>query len=216
MLISYNASPEKENFVKNVLPTAPFVHTRVLEPMFAVFHDALVDALYLEIEVYKQYPRDVSRIDVSKFNPTNPGRCFMGLGFFSNSATLMDRDLEVYRRRIGKINHSTWGDVTLLEIWAGDHYESHTKMVTDVFKYCLGKRKECPVLSFHYNPFIPHKDKSVTPTKANKEQALGEFIEEYQVLRLASGLERVRNVDPIVLEEFEKEWKNKYGDKLLD
>ena len=216
MLISYNSSPEKAHFRDKVLPDKPYVHSLVLEPAFITFRSALVEALVLEIEVYKKYPRDVSLIDVSKFNPTNPSRCFMGLGFFANSDTFMDRDLEVYRQKIGKISHPVWGDVTLLEIWAGDHFNSHPKMVTDVFKYCLGKRKTCPELSFHYNPFIRYEDKSVTPTKADKQKALGAFIEEYQQIRVEAGLARVAKIEQEILDEFEKEWAAKFGDKLLD
>ena len=89
-------------------------------------------------------------------------------------------------------------------------------MVTDVFKYCLGKRKTCPELSFHYNPFIRYEDKSVTPTKADKQKALGAFIEEYQQIRVEAGLARVAKIEQEILDEFEKEWAAKFGDKLLD
>jgi hypothetical protein len=68
-------------------------------------------------------------------------------------------DLAAYRKAVGTIKHEEWGDVTLLEIWGGDHFEKHRKMVTDVFKYSHGELPEMPKVNFYINPFYKN-DKS--------------------------------------------------------
>lgn len=93
----------------------------------------------------------------------------MGKGFKANSA-VQDSELTTYRNKIGRINHPIWGDVTLLEIWGGDHFEDYREMVTGVFKYGMNITDTCPEIEVHVNPLFQNKkSKQFKLSKAQQE-----------------------------------------------
>lgn len=152
-------SPEekaRQELIKSILPEKnlvdDFLQPRLLEAM----EDVLIKALKAEIKIYKAYPK-TGEYAPGTFEPRNNLNCFMGQGFRHNGTGMegwTDFELKQYRTAIGTIAHKEWGDCTLMEIWAADHFKDYTEMVKGVFLYCWGDRKTLPNLQFHINPFF--------------------------------------------------------------
>jgi hypothetical protein len=170
----------------------------------------LLKALKMEIEVYKNYLKE-GKYDVSMFDPRNSQTCFMGQGFMFNSSGLegwTDTDLAFYRKSVGTIAYKKWGECTILEIWAGDHFKDYQKMVTDVFKYCWGERKTLPKIDFYINPFYQNSlsGKWLVSDKQKQEQAGAEHL-----MKLANYMEIKKRMEksgakhPMELEVDEKD-----------
>lgn len=164
-------SPEgiaREELIQQVLPAKPIIE-EIMDGSFIITRAKLTKMLIEEIEVYKAFPKK-GNYDLEKFNTRNSRECFMGQGFKANSSGFegwTDYDLARYRKAVGTIQHPTWGDVTLLEIWGGDHFEKYTKMVKEVHRYCHHERKTRPPVKFWINPlhanrqsgtWDPHED----------------------------------------------------------
>lgn len=174
---------DKEEALKPFLPEETIID-RIIKPKVESMFPTLLRALKEEIEIYRSMPKESitdddvptksdheKEWDEKKFDPRHPTTCFMGKAFkqkpgFTTSA------LELYRKRIGTIQHQVWGNVTLLEIWGGDHYKNYPKMVEGVFRYAYGVRKTLPRgVKFYINPLTPNDlTGSMNSTKAEKEQ----------------------------------------------
>lgn len=155
-------SPERDQLIKDLLPKESII-SQFLEPaiekkLFAI----LAKCIRAELEIYRKYPKkpiDPINLDKNKvkdFDPRNNGTCFMGKGFKSNDSWT-DAELRKYRKAIGTIPHPVWGNCTLMEIWGGDHFEEHNKMVVGAFKYGIGLIKNCPPIKIHVNPLFQNK-----------------------------------------------------------
>lgn len=158
-----DTSPEgkkKKAAIEAILPKEPIVAPDIDTQVLNTNRKRLIEMLKQEIEVYKAYPGK-KRYEVDKFTPRNSRQCFMGQAFEYNGHGFegwTSGDLHEYRKAVGTIEHSTWGDVTLLEIWGGDHFEKHQKMVKDVFRYCHGELKKMPKVNFYINPFYKNSE----------------------------------------------------------
>ncbi len=144
----------REKLIAEVLPKTPIIADKIHDGSFVVSKRELTEALIKEIEIYKAFPRE-GEYKPDDFNPRNTKACFMGQGFKDNGSGFegwYDYDLVRYRNAVGRINHQTWGNCTLLEIWGGDHFEKHKQMVLDVFKYCNGEIPKLPKVKFYINP----------------------------------------------------------------
>lgn len=155
-------SPEgkkRQELIAQVLPEKPIVEEFLQPRLMEAMEDVLVKSLKKEIEIYKAYPKS-GKYDMKTFDTRSPDRCFMGQGFKWNGVgaeNWTDAELQEYRRRIGTLAHMEWGDVTLLEVWGGDHFEQWPEMVQGVMRYCWGERKTLPDIQFHVNPFFKNK-----------------------------------------------------------
>jgi hypothetical protein len=151
-------SPEgraREELIKSILPAQPITGAGIHDKILKSTKKQALEMLRQEIEIYRAYPKK-GTYDPDKFTPRNSRQCFMGQGFTFNGHGFegwTDYDLVQYRKAVGTIEHETWGDVTLLEIWGGDHFEKWSKMVKAVFDYGWGKTDKLPKLDFHVNPF---------------------------------------------------------------
>lgn len=187
-----NDTPEKKHYREEVMPKIPLTHSILVPAIKELLHDALIQTLKAEIELYKNYPKNNAKADFDKFNPRNHKTCFMSLGFIQGNGDFSDSDLQQYRKQIGTINHPVWGNCTLLEIWGGDHFESHQDMVRGVFSYCYHKRKTLPILKFESIPFIITE---FTGTELLDENDLEKFKFEY--LKDVNGLKTTQfGTDP--------------------
>lgn len=150
-------SPEgqkRQKLIEQVLPkesiVGKFLQPRLMEAM----SDILIKALKQEIEIYKAYPK-AGKYNPDTFDTRSNDTCYMGQGFKGNGFGVegwSDYELNEYRKAIGTLSHSEWGNCTLLEIWGGDHFESHKEMVTGVMEYAYGLRKTMPDVKFYVNP----------------------------------------------------------------
>lgn len=151
-------SPEgkkKEEEILKVLPEKPIMALDVSLEVLNKNKKELIRMLKAEIEVYKAFPGK-ARYELDKFTPRNSRECFMGQGFKANGHGFegwTDYNLVRYRKAVGTIPHESWGNVTLLEIWGGDHFEKWPKMVKDVFRYTHGDLSKLPKVTFYVNPF---------------------------------------------------------------
>lgn len=156
-------SPEgkkKEAAILAVLPKEPIVSRDINLQVLNTNRKRLITMLKAEIEVYRAFPNK-DRYEPDKFTPRNSRQCFMGQAFTANGHGFedwTDYNLKRYRESVGTIDHETWGNVTLLEIWGGDHFEKYPKMVKDVFDYGHGQRKTLPKLNFYINPFYKNSE----------------------------------------------------------
>lgn len=157
-LIQWNKGPEHGAAIKAALPEQPFTQTIFQPELDKLMHDTLVKWLKAEIEVFKKFPKPEARWDIETFDTRNNKECFMGQGFNMNGQGMFEAwysaDLQLYRKSVGTINHKTWGNCTLLEIWGGDHMKDYGDMVKDVMLYCSGKKRFLPELGFYINPLF--------------------------------------------------------------
>jgi hypothetical protein len=207
-LISYNKdTPEgkkRQELIEQVLPKKPLVPEDVADDILKAKREELTALLIQEIEIYKAFPRE-GEYKPDKFNPRNSRMCFMGQGFKANGRGFegwTDFDLHQYRKAVGTIPHTEWGDCTLLEIWAADHFADYKTMVKGVFLYCNGDRKTMPKVTFYINPFYknnksgkwdPHDDE--TADQANREH----LIKIAHYVEIRSRMKKAKVKSPIEL-----------------
>lgn len=155
--------PDEEKrraIINQILPKKSIVEEFLQPRLMEAMNDILVKALKQEIEIYKAYPKR-GKYNPETFDTRSTDSCYMGQGFKANgfgSEGWYDADLKEYRQAIGTMAHMEWGDCTLLEIWGGDHFESHKEMVTGVMEYAWGRRKTLPELHFYVNPFFKNHE----------------------------------------------------------
>lgn len=189
--VRMNTTEAEVEEMKKLLPPKPFTITILLPALKKHMNRYLLQALRAEIEIYKAYPKKNNRYDKMTFEPRNNEKCFMGQGFMANSEggdiltgynIWYDADLVLYREKIGKINHGTWGNCTLLEIWAADHFEKWRSMVKAVHQYCFGERPKLPRLLFKVSPFLITEETGKVVKGERQRQREKEQQEEYQDL----------------------------------
>lgn len=145
----------REELIKSILPTKPITGPAIHDKILKATKKQALEMLRKEIEIYRAFPKKGKYLP-DEFNPRNSRKCFMGQGFTANGHGFegwTDYDLKRYRDAVGKIKHPTWGNVTLLEIWGGDHFEKYSKMVKSVFLYGWSQIDKLPKLHFYINPF---------------------------------------------------------------
>jgi hypothetical protein len=146
---------QREALINSILPTEPITGPAINDKILSSTKKQAIKMLEEEIEIYRAFPKK-GEYDPDNFTPRNSRKCFMGQGFTANGHGFegwTDYDLVRYRKAVGTIEHETWGQCTLLEIWGGDHYEKWPKMVKDTFLYGWGKLDKRPKVTFHVNPF---------------------------------------------------------------
>lgn len=199
---------EREELIQQVLPKEPITGAGIHDKILQLTKKQAVDMLQKEIEVYRAFPKK-GKFNPEIFQPRNSRQCFMGQGFTANGHGFegwTDHELVRYREAVGTIDHPTWGNVTLLEIWGGDHFEKHPKMVKDVFLYGWSKIDKMPKVTFYINPFAKN-DKSGTwmpdPDElyqaANREHMIK--IAHYLEIRDRMKAAKVKNPMDLALEE---------------
>jgi hypothetical protein len=137
------------------LPSVPF-----LESYKTVLHNSmkahLTDWLRKELEVYKSTPKP--KVNMETFDPRKGLLIFGGASLFTQGEGVFEAWPEevvaTYRRAVGTFNHKVWGNVTLLEIWAADHFETHKAAVTHAILYAHGIGTNPSFLPFDVNPFL--------------------------------------------------------------
>jgi hypothetical protein len=153
---SSDEGKKRDALIDSILPTTQITGNMLSDTILKRTKRDAIEMLRKEIEIYRAYPKK-GEYNPDTFNSRNSKECFMGQGFTHNGRGFegwYDYDLVRYRKAIGTIPHPTWGNCTLLEIWGGDHYEKHFRMVKNVFEYGWGKRDKMPVLKFFVNPFV--------------------------------------------------------------
>lgn len=152
-------SPEgrkRTALIKSLLPKKSIIDGFLQPRLMEAMNDVLIKALKKEIEIYKAYPK-VGQYVPGTFNPRSTDTCFMGQGFRGNGFGVenwSDAELAEYRKAVGTIAHTEWGNCTLLEIWGGDHFEKYPDMVKGVMAYAFGATTTMPDIQFHINPFF--------------------------------------------------------------
>lgn len=186
-------SPEgqaREQQIAAVLPKETII-SQILEPSIEKrLFGILAACISAELEIYRAYPKKPDKVitkeTVKEFDPTNNESCFMGKGFRGNSE-VQDSELSDYRKAIGTIPHPVWGNCTLLEIWGGDHFEDHNKMVVDAFKYGAGLISTKPTIKVFVNPLFQNsKSKKFRLSEAQKEHK--EFMDDLLAKALVFGV----------------------------
>jgi len=161
-----DSTPEgikRDELIKSILPTEPITGPAIHDKILRTTKRQAIEMLKQEIEIYRVYPKK-GEYNIDTFTPRNSRKCFMGQGFKHNGSGFegwSDYDLVQYRKAVGVIEHPTWGDCTLLEIWGGDHFEKYPKMVKAVMEYGWGKIDKMPAITFHISPWAKN-DKSGT------------------------------------------------------
>ncbi len=115
--------------ISELLPKETLTSQIVQPAIERYLYPALTKALKEEIEIYKAIPKaltEKAKEEIKTFDTRHNNTCFMGKGFGYNKH-IISAPLGEYRKRVGTINHPVWGECTLLEIWGGDHFESHQK-----------------------------------------------------------------------------------------
>lgn len=158
---------EREELIEKALPKNPIVNQELSKQLIDQLQNTALEMLKKEIEVYKAIPKRTEMYNDEIFNPRNTINCFMGHGFQYNNRGVdgwTDETLFRYRKAVGTIEHPTWGDCTILEIWGGDHFEKYPEMVKGVYNYCWGKSDTLPELHFYINPFIKNEESGTWET----------------------------------------------------
>lgn len=172
-IITYHEKDEeqRQEALKRLLPKQSLVETELYPVIQKKLYGTIARLIRTELEIYRKYPKrnkkESTKEKKKTFDPRNNKSCFMGKAFKQNDS-LTDNDLANYRNAIGTVDHPTWGNCTLLEIWAGDHYKDYPKMVKAAFSYGYGTRAKMPSIKIHINPLInnPNSGKA----KLDKEQ----------------------------------------------
>lgn len=153
------AGKAREESINKLLPKKGLVQAYLEPKLMASMKAPLLRLLRKEIRIYRDFPKK-GNYKPQEFEPRNPRKCFMGQGFTANTSGVegwTDFDLKRYREAVGTIHHPEWGECTLLEIWAADHFEKYPKMVSETFMYCWGDYPRLPELDFYINPFYKNK-----------------------------------------------------------
>lgn len=169
--------------IESILPEKTLIET-FLSPKIESLKPTLIKMLYVELDIYRNFPKknlaDVKKAkeELKTFDPRNNTTCFQGKAF-KVSDNYEDAELTYYRKAVGTFNHSEWGDATLLEIWGGDHFKNHKKMVESAFKYGTGITKQRPVLKFHVNPLFSNESSGrlkLTPEQRQYKKDMDELL----------------------------------------
>lgn len=185
---SFNQSPERDKLIESILPKKSIVDDFLQPRLMEAMNDVLVKALKQEIEVYKKFPKQ-GEYKPDSFDTRSPDTCFMGQGFRANGIGMegwYDVDLKKYRQAVGTIAHQEWGSCTLLEIWGGDHFNSHKEMVTGVMRYAWGKSKFLPDIQFYVNPFFKNSSSGQMVLSEKKKE---DHENAFHMNKIASYLE---------------------------
>lgn len=184
--------PNRAEIIDNLLPKETLID-EILEPkieerMFPIIAKCVRE----ELEIYRAFPKRTHKEDKPReveksFSPLNNKTCFMGQAFKSNDEWV-DAELVEYRKRVGTIDHPIWGNCTLLEIWAADHFKDHREMVQNAFNYGFGYRNTKPPIKVFVNPLF--KNKLSGKFELDKEQ------KEYK-----------KNMDDFMDKAFVNQWK---------
>lgn len=196
-----DSSPEglrRSKTLKEILPKETIIAT-VLEPVIEKrLFDILATCVQQELEIYRKYPKAKAKEKkeevVKTFDPRNNKSCFMGKGFQHNDS-LTNSDLNEYRKAIGTIKHPVWGDCTLMEIWGGDHFEEHNKMVVDAFKYGMNLIDKAPKIKFFVNPLFQNKKSKefkLSPAQIEYNKEREELLAKAMVFGVRSPAEAKR------------------------
>ncbi len=161
MYLKHIEDEQTEALKKQVLPKETITDSFLIPGIMKASKKILIEALKREIEIYKAFPKR-GRMDIKTFNTKNHKTCFMGQAFNVTNSAFSDTDLRDYRKAVGTFKHGEWGDATLLEIWGGDHFDSHRDMVKGVFSYCRGTRETLPPLKFEVMPLFQNKKSGKT------------------------------------------------------
>lgn len=203
--------PEELELIKRIFPEEPFT-VKLIEQIKKLCKKPLLEALRAEIEVYRQYPKK-GRMNKVTFNPTNHKTCFMGQGFKVSTETNYacgDAWLKEYREAMGTFNHKEWGDATLLEIWAGDHFKNYPEMVKAVFSYCRGDRTTLPTIKFYIVPFFKNKESGQTTyDDVDKESYKDTYLAELNLALIQFGRKALTSIPKKYMADFEESWRRK-------
>lgn len=203
--------PEELELIKRIFPEKPLTE-KLIADLLKLAKKPLLETLRAEIEIYKQYPKK-GRMDKLTFNPTNHKSCFMGQGFkvsTESNYAAGDAWLSEYRSSIGTINHGEWGNCTLLEAWAGDHFKRYPEMVKAVFSYCRGDRTTLPIIKFHIFPLFKNKDSGRTSfDDVDKESDMDRYLIEVNGLLAQYGRKPMKELKGDFLKDFEEQWRRK-------
>lgn len=172
-LVDNTDNEERNLLIDNLLPKESIIQP-VIEVIESYLFNVLTECLKKEIEIYRKYPKKINQEDfdniINTFEPRMSSNCFMGKAFKYNDQ-IINYELTMYRKRIGTIDHVEWGNATLLEIWAADHFKNHKKMVVDTFKYGMCLTDELPDIKFFINPLFKNQNSGkIKPTQSAKEQ----------------------------------------------
>lgn len=196
-------SQERDELIKEVLPQQTII-SEILEPIIEkrLFKE-LAECVRRELDIYRNFPKKTNKEPIKEqiktFDPRNNNSCFMGKAFKANEE-IQDAELTQYRRAIGTIPHHVWGNVTLLEIWGGDHFEEHTKMVLGAFEYGMRLRETCPRIKFFVNPlFKNQKSKEFKLSDYQKEQK--EYMDELMARAMTFGVRTPAEARKIIAKE---------------
>jgi len=173
-----NSSEERSAEINDLLPKVPLT-TSIHKKIEKLLCPLMVKAIKAELEIYRAYPKRMNedpKVATKTFDTRNPSTCFVGKGFKMNSS-LVDKELAIYRSKIGTIEHKEWGNCTLLEIWGGDHFAEHPKMVKAAFSYGVGLRDTMPTIKIYVNPLVYTE-------KSGKTKYTQEEIEEREAFDL--------------------------------
>lgn len=177
MIINYTDEQDSRGRNEKIKATLPkqSIISAMLEPeLNKRLYGVLAKCIRAELEIYRAYPKKVKEnepvAEMEKtFDPRNNDTCFMGKAFKANKH-ITDSELSIYRKAIGTVNHPVWGDCTLLEIWGGDHFEEHNKMVVNAFRYGMNLTNTCPAIKVFVNPLFKNENsKEFKLSKAQKE-----------------------------------------------
>ncbi|MBS3914434.1 MAG: hypothetical protein KG003_08040 [Bacteroidetes bacterium] len=196
MIVKYGDSedsPERDALILEILPKETLI-SKIIEPQIEEhLFEALAECVMGELQIFRMYPKKIGSQPIEEkiktFDPTNNETCFMGKGFKSNDE-LQDVELVKYRKAIGTIPHYVWGNVTLLEIWGGDHFEDYPDMVIGAFEYAFRLRDECPKIKFYTNPLFKN-EKSKEFKLSQKQKDEKEFLDDLLARALVYGVKSV-------------------------
>lgn len=198
MILHYQEPGDDKDqaLIRKLLPKRPLIEKFVLPALKRLMSKYLIECLQAELKIYRAFPKN-GIFNIETFEPRNSKTCFMGQGFRDNGQ-ITDSRLADYRKGIGTMYHKVWGNVTLLEVWAADHFGKYPEMVRAAFEYGFQKRKRIPELRFLISPFLITAE---TGEYQKREDDIDpEDQQDYFIDLLANA--RARKIH--------EEWKNKY------
>lgn len=205
MIVKMNGTSERDAKLNAILPKRKLTEQYLLPALKKAMAKPLLSALKRELKIYRSFPKDNGTLKLDSFEPRNGSHCFMGQAFMSNGrGGMIDADLVLYRKRIGTLPHTQWGNCTVLEIWAADHYETNKDMVIQAFEYGWSKRSRMPKLYFKITPFLitAETGQSIRTPQDEEDDKAGDAL----ILQLAEVKARK------LLEEWKDAWLRRHHD----
>ena len=194
----------RQELIQKVLPKKSII-SEFLEPrLMEAMNDVLIKALRKEIEIYKNYPKK-GEYNPNTFDTRSTDTCYMGQGFKGNgfgAEGWYDAELQAYRKAVGTIAHREWGNCTLLEIWGGDHFESHKDMVVGVMEYAHGLRSTIPEVQFYVNPLYRNNKsgKMILSESVKEDQSNAEHLNKIaDYIEIRDRLKKAGETNPLNL-----------------